>query len=81
MRIERAAPLLKAALAGVLLASVAGHGARRRGGGRGRSGKVRRRLGELARATTTSRTCASLQRGARNFISYCLGCHSLKYER
>jgi ubiquinol-cytochrome c reductase cytochrome c1 subunit len=24
---------------------------------------------------------ASLQRGARNFIGYCLGCHSLKYER
>jgi ubiquinol-cytochrome c reductase cytochrome c1 subunit len=23
---------------------------------------------------------ASLQRGARNFTSYCLGCHSLKYE-
>jgi ubiquinol-cytochrome c reductase cytochrome c1 subunit len=24
---------------------------------------------------------ASLQRGARNFMSYCSGCHSLKYER
>jgi ubiquinol-cytochrome c reductase cytochrome c1 subunit len=24
---------------------------------------------------------ASLQRGARNFTGYCLGCHSLKYER
>jgi ubiquinol-cytochrome c reductase cytochrome c1 subunit len=24
---------------------------------------------------------SSLQRGARNFVSYCLGCHSLKYER
>lgn len=23
----------------------------------------------------------SAQRGARNFVSYCLGCHSLKYER
>jgi ubiquinol-cytochrome c reductase cytochrome c1 subunit len=23
---------------------------------------------------------ASVQRGARNFVSYCLGCHSLKYE-
>ena len=22
----------------------------------------------------------SVQRGARNFASYCLGCHSLKYE-
>src|SRR5690348_36856 len=24
---------------------------------------------------------ASLQRGARNFMSYCFGCHSLKYQR
>jgi ubiquinol-cytochrome c reductase cytochrome c1 subunit len=24
---------------------------------------------------------ASVQRGARNFVAYCLGCHSLKYER
>src|ERR1700733_2927661 len=24
---------------------------------------------------------SSLQRGARNFMGYCLGCHSLKYER
>jgi ubiquinol-cytochrome c reductase cytochrome c1 subunit len=24
---------------------------------------------------------ASLQRGARNFMGYCLGCHGLKYER
>jgi ubiquinol-cytochrome c reductase cytochrome c1 subunit len=24
---------------------------------------------------------ASVQRGARNFTSYCLGCHALKYER
>ena len=24
---------------------------------------------------------ASLQRGARDFVAYCLGCHSLKYER
>src|ERR1700752_4668585 len=23
----------------------------------------------------------SVQRGARNFVSYCLGCHSLKYMR
>src|ERR1700680_4319411 len=23
----------------------------------------------------------SVQRGARNFVGYCLGCHSLKYER
>ena len=26
-------------------------------------------------------SAASLQRGARNFLNYCVGCHSLKYER
>ena len=31
--------------------------------------------------TTTSRNKASLQRGARNFVNYCLGCHSAKYVR
>jgi ubiquinol-cytochrome c reductase cytochrome c1 subunit len=30
---------------------------------------------------TTSPILASLQRGARNFMGYCLGCHGLKYER
>ena len=24
---------------------------------------------------------ASLQRGARNFVNYCMGCHSAKYVR
>src|SRR5580658_3328040 len=33
------------------------------------------------RAGTDVSDRASLQRGARNFTSYCLGCHSLKYER
>jgi len=32
-------------------------------------------------ADTEVENLASLQRGARNFIGYCLGCHSLKYER
>ncbi len=27
------------------------------------------------------RNTASLQRGARNFVNYCMGCHSLKYQR
>ncbi len=27
------------------------------------------------------RDLASLQRGARDFVGYCLGCHSLRYER
>jgi ubiquinol-cytochrome c reductase cytochrome c1 subunit len=33
------------------------------------------------RADTDVENKASLQRGARNFANYCLGCHSLKYER
>ena len=36
---------------------------------------------ESWRADTTVADTASVQRGARYFVSYCLGCHSLKYER
>lgn len=32
-------------------------------------------------ANNNLRNVASLQRGARNFMSFCSGCHSLKYER
>ena len=32
-------------------------------------------------ANTNVSDIASLQRGARDFAGYCLGCHSLKYER
>ena len=31
--------------------------------------------------TTMSSNTASLQRGARNFVNYCMGCHSAKYVR
>ncbi len=33
------------------------------------------------KADTSVENTASLQRGARNFTAYCLGCHSLKYAR
>jgi ubiquinol-cytochrome c reductase cytochrome c1 subunit len=36
---------------------------------------------ESWRAGSNVADLASVQRGARNFTSYCLGCHSLKYER
>jgi ubiquinol-cytochrome c reductase cytochrome c1 subunit len=36
---------------------------------------------ESWRAGTSVADTASVQRGARYFVSYCLGCHSLKYER
>lgn len=32
-------------------------------------------------ADTSVADTASVQRGARNFVNYCLGCHSLQYER
>ena len=35
----------------------------------------------LDEAGTDVGNLASLQRGARNFVNYCLGCHSLKYMR
>jgi ubiquinol-cytochrome c reductase cytochrome c1 subunit len=36
---------------------------------------------ELQAANTDVSNTASLQRGARNFVNYCLGCHSAKYVR
>jgi ubiquinol-cytochrome c reductase cytochrome c1 subunit len=36
---------------------------------------------ELMRARTDINDIQSLQRGARSFMSYCSGCHSLKYVR
>jgi len=35
----------------------------------------------FARADNDVSNLASLQRGARNFVNYCLGCHSAKYVR
>ena len=36
---------------------------------------------ELMKADTDISNTDSLQRGARNFMNYCSGCHSLKYLR
>jgi ubiquinol-cytochrome c reductase cytochrome c1 subunit len=36
---------------------------------------------ELDHANNNVANTASLQRGARNFVNYCLGCHSAKYVR
>jgi ubiquinol-cytochrome c reductase cytochrome c1 subunit len=35
----------------------------------------------LAKANNDVANIASLQRGARNYVNYCLGCHSAKYVR
>ena len=37
--------------------------------------------GKLMHANNDVANKASLQRGARNFVNYCSGCHSLKYVR
>ena len=37
--------------------------------------------GLLQAARNDVSNVASLQRGARNFVNYCLGCHSAKYVR
>lgn len=37
--------------------------------------------GRLESANNDVANTASLQRGARNFVNYCLGCHSAKYVR
>ena len=60
----------KAAL--VLLTLVAGAAVASEGGGESWRHWV---------ADTDITSSASLQRGARNFVNYCLGCHSLQYVR
>jgi ubiquinol-cytochrome c reductase cytochrome c1 subunit len=69
-----AAALTVAALAAAGLAPPPAAAAEEAGGGYGADW-------ESWRADTTVADAASVQRGARYFVSYCLGCHSLKYER
>ena len=64
---------LVVALAAAFLGTV--HAAEEeKGGGLGSDWKT-------SHAATDVDNKASLQRGARNFANYCIGCHSLKYER
>ncbi len=42
---------------------------------------ARRRRSRTAQVGSDVRDQASLQRGARLFFNYCVGCHSLKYVR
>jgi ubiquinol-cytochrome c reductase cytochrome c1 subunit len=62
--------LAGAALAAPLWAASEGHG-----GGHGENHPL------AAHASNEVSNLASLQRGARNFMGYCQGCHSLKYVR
>jgi ubiquinol-cytochrome c reductase cytochrome c1 subunit len=64
-------------MAAVALAGAAGaaeEGGEHEGGALGDSWKKWHAKNEVSNVT-------SLQRGARNFVSYCQGCHSLKYVR
>lgn len=56
----------------ILLALVAGAATAKEGGGESWREWI---------ADTDITSTASLQRGARNFVNYCLGCHSLQYMR
>ncbi|NNF15372.1 MAG: cytochrome c1 [Gammaproteobacteria bacterium] len=38
-------------------------------------------VGHIEQANNELENSASLQRGARNFMNYCVGCHALKYVR
>jgi ubiquinol-cytochrome c reductase cytochrome c1 subunit len=67
-------PLARAALAGTLLLAAAAFGAEEEGGGHAVDWRS-------WRAGNQVDNVASLQRGARNYFSYCYGCHSLKYVR
>lgn len=70
LRMKSSTPLALALAAG-LLAVVAATGVQAAGGGGGLNDKANNQLGNLA----------SLQRGARNFVNYCMGCHSAQYVR
>jgi ubiquinol-cytochrome c reductase cytochrome c1 subunit len=67
MRIDRHKAGILALLAAVLAVPAASFAA---GGG-----------AQLAQAGNDIHNQASLQRGARNFVNYCLGCHAAKYVR
>lgn len=45
------------------------------------TGSVQAEEGHVLHANNDVSNKASLQRGARNFMNYCSGCHSLKYVR
>lgn len=62
----------------VLLAAALAAGV---GSARGAQGAVSGSHWQDWKAHATVTDLPSLQRGARDFVSYCLGCHSLRYER
>jgi ubiquinol-cytochrome c reductase cytochrome c1 subunit len=72
--------LVLVTVASALLGTVTAHAAEEKAA----EGSEKPLLGadwNTSHAGTSVEDKASLQRGARNFANYCLGCHSLKYER
>ena len=79
-----AAPVPRALLAAALLAAVVAHGAAATAAEEAAAAGEAARLGadwQSWHANTNVTDMPSVQRGARNFVSYCLGCHGLKYQR
>jgi ubiquinol-cytochrome c reductase cytochrome c1 subunit len=79
MRTDRARALLAAALLTAALAYGTARAAEEAAAGSETAGFGADWEGWRAHNDVTD--MPSVQRGARNFVSHCLGCHSLKYER
>ena len=74
----------RALLAAAFLAAVLAHGAAAGAAEESAAAGEAAKFGadwESWHANTNVTDMPSVQRGARNFASYCLGCHGLKYER
>ena len=79
-----AAPVPRALLAAALLATGLAHGALATAAEEAAAAGEAAKLGadwQSWHANTNVTDMPSVQRGARNFVSYCLGCHGLKYQR
>src|SRR5215469_2056091 len=74
----------RALLAAALLAAVLAHGAAADAAEESAAAGEAAKFGadwQSWHANTNVTDMPSVQRGARNFVSYCLGCHGLKYQR
>src|SRR5215469_14824109 len=79
-----AARLPRALLAAAFLAAVLAHGAAAAAAEEAAASGEAAKFGadwQSWHANTNVTDMPSVQRGARNFVSYCLGCHGLKYQR
>jgi ubiquinol-cytochrome c reductase cytochrome c1 subunit len=79
-----AARLPRALLAAAFLAAVLAHGAAPAAAEEAAAAGEGAKFGadwQSWHANTNVTDMPSVQRGARNFVSYCLGCHGLKYQR